>query len=175
MHHRPKNLRCRAVVKIGPASLRDVPGIMRLQELTSIELRKGKLTREKAASIAVRYSHFLVAKSRGKIVAVRGMFPEERVSYIGPDSKEHSVLTTVLANAFTLPDYRHQGISSRLFDAILEKARSEGKKELYVAAEGKGTPGFWEKRGFEKVGTCTTCERFLQGKCTAVPMYRKSI
>jgi hypothetical protein len=46
---------------------------------------------------------------------------------------------------------------------------------VYVAAEGNGLPGLWEKRGFEKVGTCVSGEIAQTGKCTNIAMYRKTL
>ncbi|MFH1586687.1 MAG: GNAT family N-acetyltransferase [Candidatus Diapherotrites archaeon] len=160
-------------IKIRPAKEKDAPQLTRLLNMSHAELYKEPAPEDHIRHAKENHGQFMVAVRKGNVVGIHRMVPEAEIIYVDAGGNKKRVMATFLSSAFTVPGHRNKKVNSRLFAAVIERARREGRKILYVAAEGKKQPGLWEKRGFEKVGTCESCTMFNQGKCMGIPMYRK--
>lgn len=81
----------------------------------------------------LHWEHFLIAEENGKIVGIRQV-------------KVHKEGTREVASGFVLPQYRRQGISAQLMNAIL--ARESG--QLYLMCRDKRTY-YYEPFGFRQL------------------------
>ena len=81
----------------------------------------------------LKWQNFLVAEDSGKIVGIRQV-------------KVYEQGTRDVASGFVLPEYRRQGISAQLMDALL--ARETGP--LYTMVNEKRAP-YYEQFGFRRV------------------------
>lgn len=61
-------------------------------------------------------------------------------------------LTPWLGSLVVHPDYQNQGIGKMLINAIKEKAKSMGFKELYLFAFDKTVPDYYERLGWKRLG-----------------------
>jgi GNAT superfamily N-acetyltransferase len=57
--------------------------------------------------------------------------------------------TSYIMNMYTLEQYRKQGIASKLFDRVIEEAKSRGCKKIYLHATENGRP-LYKKFGFKE-------------------------
>jgi N-acetylglutamate synthase-like GNAT family acetyltransferase len=80
----------------------------------------------------LHWPHFLVAEADGAVVGIRQV-------------RVHSRGTREVGSGFVRPDYRHQGISARLMEAIL--AREKGTLYLMCNAQ---WGSYYEQFGFTK-------------------------
>ena len=81
----------------------------------------------------LHWQNFLVAEQDGKVVGIRQV-------------KVYSQGTREVASGFVLPEYRRQGISAQLMNALL--ARETGP--LYTMVNEKRSP-YYEQFGFRRV------------------------
>jgi len=81
----------------------------------------------------LRWERFLIAEEDNQIVSIRQV-------------KVHAQGTREVASGFVLPEYRHQGISARLMNEILNRE----KGTLYLMCRDKWTP-YYEQFGFRQV------------------------
>ncbi|HJR79347.1 MAG TPA: GNAT family N-acetyltransferase [Anaerolineales bacterium] len=82
---------------------------------------------------SLNWQNFLVAEENGQLVGVRQV-------------KVYSEGTREVASGFVLPEYRRQGISAQLMNALL--ARETGP--LYTMVNEKRAP-YYEQFGFQRV------------------------
>jgi amino-acid N-acetyltransferase len=121
----------------------------------------------------LKWQNFLVAEDNGNVVGVRQV-------------KVYEQGTREIASGFVLPEYRRQGISARLMEALL--ARETGP--LYTMVNEKRAP-YYEPFGFRRVdvsqlpsdfrneyriGRIVTTLRslFSRDRVHIIPMRRKS-
>jgi len=81
----------------------------------------------------LKWQNFLVAEDQGKVVGIRQV-------------KVYEQGTREIASGFVLPEYRRQGISAQLMQALL--ARETGA--LYTMVNEKRAP-YYEQFGFRRV------------------------
>ena len=135
----------------------------------------GHGNQEKAMThVSKELTEFFVAEVDGHILSQRQISYRHPIRYAGDDGKVVTMFAPWMHNAYTLPEYRRQGLSSRIFEAIKEEANTLGHRMLYVAAEGINTPSWWEHKGAERVGECRSCGAWPM-QCNQVPMYRVNV
>jgi N-acetylglutamate synthase-like GNAT family acetyltransferase len=81
----------------------------------------------------LHWEHFLVAEENGKLVGIRQV-------------KTHKQGTREVGSGFVLPEYRHQGISARLINEILNREHGT----LYLICRDKWA-SYYEQFGFRHV------------------------
>ena len=87
-----------------------------------------------------------VAVQDGEIIATSGVS-----FYTLPPNKEYpDGKVAYISNMFTCPEYRNQGVASKLFALALEEAQSRGCAKISLTASDMGRP-IYEKYGFMTV------------------------
>ena len=81
----------------------------------------------------LHWEHFLVAEENGQVVGIRQV-------------RVHTQGTREVGSGFVLPEYRHQGISARLMNEILNRENST----LYLMCRDKWA-SYYEQFGFRQV------------------------
>jgi amino-acid N-acetyltransferase len=81
----------------------------------------------------LHWQNFLVAEASGKLVGIRQV-------------KVHAQGTREVGSGYVLPEYRHQGISARLMNEILNRERGA----LYLMCRDQWTR-YYEQFGFRQV------------------------
>lgn len=119
-------------INIRPARLED-------QETIVSFVRQAKINPRN-----LHWQNFLVAEEDHKIVGIRQI-------------KTHAQGTREVASGFVLPEYRRQGISARLMNALL--ARETGP--LYTMVNEKRAP-YYEQFGFRRVDVSQLPPDFLK-------------
>ena len=108
-------------ITIRPAVEADQPIIISLVQQAKLNPRN------------LHWEHFLLAEENGKILGIRQV-------------KIHKQGTREVASGFVLPEYRRQGISAQLMNALL--AREKGP--LYTMVNEKRS-AYYEQFGFRRV------------------------
>jgi GNAT superfamily N-acetyltransferase len=90
------------------------------------------------------YRGWLACTEAGCAVAGGGLIVHEWMT--GPRNSDSR--RAYIANIYTQPDYRSQGIARRIMNAILDWCRSEGFKGVALHASPYGRP-LYESLGFE--------------------------
>ncbi|CAM3237717.1 GNAT family N-acetyltransferase [Pseudomonas floridensis] len=90
---------------------------------------------------------FLIARKEGEIVAAVGYLPFDhrfaQLDYTGRDTVE-------IVRLYVMPDFRGDGLASRLCEALWVHADASGIEVLYLHTHPflPGAIRFWEKQGF---------------------------
>jgi N-acetylglutamate synthase-like GNAT family acetyltransferase len=108
-------------VTIRPAAEADQPTITALIREARINPRN------------LRWENFLVAEDAGRIVGIR-------------QTKRHKAGTREVASGYVIPEYRRQGISKRLMEALL--AKENGPVYTLIRAR---WASYYEQFGFRRV------------------------
>lgn len=82
----------------------------------------------------IHWKNFTVAEDSGQIVGLRQV-------------KHHKAGTREVASGYVISAYRHQGISARLMEAVLDKENGP----LFLMCDKKWS-GYYQRFGFEPVG-----------------------
>ena len=86
----------------------------------------------------------LMAEYEGKAVSYGGMILKK----IPGDFNQSSYLEGDILNMYTLPEYRRNGISSRILEELLKEARTMGISKVALHCSKDGEP-LYRKFGFE--------------------------
>jgi GNAT superfamily N-acetyltransferase len=140
------------------AGIDDIPELVRLRlEFSEVSSRyfKREFTDETREILRVTNADYFtaglldgslvvfVAEDGGKIVGTSGiMFWRHLPGPAALDGRK-----AVIANMYTLPEYRKQGIATRLMELQLEEARVRGVKVVNLSATADGR-AVYEKLGF---------------------------
>lgn len=90
------------------------------------------------------YRGWLACSGDGCVVAGGGLIVHEWMAHpLNPDPRR-----AYIANIYTQPEYRSQGIARRVMNAILDWCRSEGLKVVSLHASPFGRP-LYESMGFK--------------------------
>jgi amino-acid N-acetyltransferase len=108
-------------ISIRPARLEE-------QQIIVSLLRQAKLNPRN-----LHWENFLVAEENGQVVGIRQV-------------RVHAQGTREVGSGFVLPEYRHQGLSARLMNAILSREKST----LYLMCRDQWAP-YYEQFGFRHV------------------------
>ena len=145
-------------IRYRKAETKDVPELVRLRiEFLGVARNKA-LPPELIAVLQMTNAEYMtaglldgslvvfIAEDEGKIIATSGItFFRHMPNPIYPDGRRATV-----ANMYTLPKYRRQGIATELVRLQLEEARARGLKAVTLSATDDGRP-VYEKYGFENV------------------------
>lgn len=85
-----------------------------------------------------------LAEEDGKIVTSAIVCLFETI----PAPSNESGVTGILYNVYTLPQYRGQGLATRIMEMVLAESRQAGIKRLLLSYTEQGRP-LYEKLGFE--------------------------
>ena len=85
----------------------------------------------------------VVAEQGGEVIADAVIYLFETM----PDEFNLRGLTAILYNVYTLPQFRGQGIMSRMLPEVIRLAREAGAQELTMSVEKKAIP-LYERMGF---------------------------
>ena len=85
----------------------------------------------------------VVAEQDGQVIADAVIYLFETM----PDEFNLRGLTAILYNVYTLPQFRGQGIMSRMLPEVIRLAREAGAQELTMSVEKKAIP-LYERMGF---------------------------
>lgn len=85
-----------------------------------------------------------IALSQERIVATSGLIFSRRMPHIN----RLSGLAGYLCNMYTVPEYRRQGIATKLFALTMDEARARGCKRVELRASEAGR-SIYAKYGFE--------------------------
>ena len=85
-----------------------------------------------------------VAVSGEEIIAMSGL----TIYTLPPNDWCPTGKTAYIGNMYTLPDFRKQGIASKLFSIIIEEVKGMGCERIILNATDSGRP-IYEKFGFE--------------------------
>ncbi len=92
-----------------------------------------------------------VAEEKGEVVATSAVifqkYPPSFANKLG--------MRAYITNVYTKPEYRRQGISSRLMDLLVEEAKTRGVRHVWLWATEQGVP-MYKKYGFEDLQNFTT-------------------
>jgi len=98
---------------------------------------------------------FLQSMQEGSFFALMAEYEGEAVSYGGMilkkipgDFNQSSYLEGDILNMYTLPEYRRNGISSRILEELLKEARTMGVSKVSLHCSKDGEP-LYRKFGFE--------------------------
>jgi amino-acid N-acetyltransferase len=83
----------------------------------------------------LHWQNFTIAESEGQIVGLRQV-------------KTHTQGTREVASGYVLPEYRHQGISARLMEQVLDRE----KGNLYLMCDQKWA-SYYRRFGFEQAAS----------------------
>lgn len=86
----------------------------------------------------------MAAEQDGQIIADAVIYLFETM----PDEFNVRGLTAILYNVYTLPEFRGQGIMTRMLPEVIRLAREAGAEELKMSAEKKAIP-LYERMGFQ--------------------------
>ncbi|RMR47204.1 GCN5-related N-acetyltransferase [Pseudomonas syringae pv. syringae] len=110
---------------------------------------------------------FLIARSEGQIIAAVGYLPYD---HRFPQFDYRGRRTVEIVRLFVTPEFRGDGLASRLCQALWEYAEAGGIEVLYLHTHPflPGAIRFWEKQGFavtdvesDPVWNTTHMERLL--------------
>ena len=88
-----------------------------------------------------------VAEEGGQIVATGAVcFYEFPPSYINPSGR-----VAYVTNMYTRPEFRRQGLATRMLDLAVAECRRRGVVRLFLAASQMGRP-VYERYGFQAAG-----------------------
>ena len=153
------------------ANSQDFDQVWSMYLATSKELNTPELGNLEKDAIRRKIESFYVADLEGELLSQRRITPNFHIRY-QDDEVVHNLVGSFMGNAYTLPDYRKQGLSTSIFNAIESDARDLGIGALYVAAEGPGMREWWQHRGAEVIGVCKSCSR-ANLDCSNMPLLVK--
>ncbi len=91
-------------------------------------------------------AYFVVAEEGGRLVGYANAQPIKEFEY-----REHKYVE--IDNLGVIPEYRRQGIASKLLDECLSWAKGEGYEKVYLQSYAKNTGAreFYKKLGYHEI------------------------
>ena len=98
----------------------------------------------------------MLAEEKDKIVATSSVIFQK----YPPSFSNKEGMRAYITNVYTMPEYRRQGISTKLLDKLIEEVKKRGISYVWLWATEQGTY-LYKKYGFEELKAFSTMDYVL--------------